>query len=499
MPYNTRRKSLSLPSLGIHVPVTHAARDAARAAAAAATAASRPATSNANSTNSANNANSTSPVASSTPSSSNNTASAAGQRQLTSVSDTSKTNMAPPSTSTIAASSLSPKRASSAVDSSPSQQPSSKRTKRSHSSSESISSVLATAASKSSAVAKPVAVATPPQSPKRQASVEMDDVEEVEIDMDKVKDDIVEAVIIQLKSTGNRPHLIKELSAILMHQLKSVQQSANPCAIISSRLASYMKRPCWSTLQKCPLTKELETIHPRRTYYFLTTCPHLPLPDALSVHFIVPRTSIVTPPLSSAASGSEATEEERRRELSPSPEVDLSAPEFDDLDDDLPMPGTPNASLSHRYPRYPRFSRYHHHHRSSSSYSSRNHRGASPPLEKDEKEFTQTAEGLQKQKHAAKGSLLSPATIAAQAAPPSNSMYLDDAGRDESLLFDSESRHIDQFALMTSPAMRPIFSLGPKRDTEAEGWAKLDSMVSGWDQCPESIELDELDCLLDEF
>lgn len=31
MPYNTRRKSLSLPSLGIHIPVTNAARAAAAA------------------------------------------------------------------------------------------------------------------------------------------------------------------------------------------------------------------------------------------------------------------------------------------------------------------------------------------------------------------------------------------------------------------------------------------------------------------------------------
>ena len=30
MPYNTRRKSLSLPSLGIHLPVTNAERAAAR-------------------------------------------------------------------------------------------------------------------------------------------------------------------------------------------------------------------------------------------------------------------------------------------------------------------------------------------------------------------------------------------------------------------------------------------------------------------------------------
>ncbi|CAK7270769.1 hypothetical protein SEPCBS57363_004272 [Sporothrix epigloea] len=399
--------------------------------------------------------------------------------------------MAPPST-------VSPKRTSAANDGHASQQHSTKRTKRSHSSTEPISSTLVAAVSKSAAAPKPTAVATPPQSPKRHVSVEMDDIDEAEIDMEKVNDDIVEAVIIQLKSTGNRPHLIKEFSAILMYKLKSVQQSANPCAIISSRLASYMKRACWSASQKCPLTKELETIHPRRTYYFLTTCPHLPLPDASSVHFIVPRTSIVTPPLSSAASGSEATEEERRRELSPSPEVDLSSPEFDDFDEDLSAPGTPVASLPHRYPRYSRFSR-HHHHRASSSYSSRNHRGGSPPLEKDEKEFTLTAEGLQKQKHAGKGFLLTPAIIAAQVAPPSKSMYLDDANSVESLLFDSDMRQNDQFALMTSPLMRPMFSLGPKRDAEAEGWAKLDSMVAGWDHCPESIELDELDCLLDEF
>lgn len=268
-----------------------------------------------------------------------------------------------------------------------------------------------------------------------------------------------------------------------------------------------MKRACWSATTKCPLTKELENIHPRRTYYFLTTCPHLPLPDASSVHFIVPRTSIVTPPLSSAASNSEVAEEERRRELSPSPEVDLSSPEFDDLDDDIPMPGTPISHFSTRYNRYSRFSRYqghgHGHHRSNSSYSSRNHRGASPPLEKDEKEFTQTAEGLQKQKHAGSRFLLSPAAIAAQAAPPShiNSMSVDDASRDETLMFGSETaaaRHVD-FALMTSPAMRPMFSLGPKRDHEAENWAKLDSMVNDWDRCPENIELDELDGLLDEF
>jgi hypothetical protein len=41
MPYNTRRKSLSLPRLGIHVPVSNAARAAAAAAAASAKNSSR--------------------------------------------------------------------------------------------------------------------------------------------------------------------------------------------------------------------------------------------------------------------------------------------------------------------------------------------------------------------------------------------------------------------------------------------------------------------------
>ena len=61
MPYNTRRKSLSLPSLGIHIPVTHAARVAA-----AAKASSR-ATSSPTSSASPSSAASTSPPRSSSP------------------------------------------------------------------------------------------------------------------------------------------------------------------------------------------------------------------------------------------------------------------------------------------------------------------------------------------------------------------------------------------------------------------------------------------------
>lgn len=69
---------------------------------------------------------------------------------------------------------------------------------------------------------------TPPPSPRSaRQSVEMDDVDTTThkaIDLDSVNDEIVEAVIVQLQRTANRPHLVKELEAVLMHQLKIVQQ-----------------------------------------------------------------------------------------------------------------------------------------------------------------------------------------------------------------------------------------------------------------------------------
>lgn len=48
------------------------------------------------------------------------------------------------------------------------------------------------------------------------------------VDLEGINDEIVEAVIVQLQNTGNRPHLVKELAAILMQQLKIVQQYVLP-------------------------------------------------------------------------------------------------------------------------------------------------------------------------------------------------------------------------------------------------------------------------------
>ncbi|KAH7019383.1 hypothetical protein EDB80DRAFT_198674 [Ilyonectria destructans] len=396
MPYNTRRKSLSLPSLGIHVPMTHAARAAAAAAAAASKGASR--------------------------------------------------------TSPSASAALSPPRSGSeSADAHPS-----KRQKRSHSNDSRIGQ-------------------TPPPSPPADSS--MTDVDHPsKIDIEGINDDIVEAVIVQLQSTANRPHLVKELATVLAQRLTSVQHSANPCAIISSRLASYLKRACWSALAPCPLAKELEAIHPRRTYYFLTTCPRQPLPDSSSL--LPTRQSVVTPSVSLTDDSGSDDADARRRELSPSPEVDLSPHQFEDVDDDFSMPATPIGSFhSHQRHMPPR----------------RVSRHNSPPLEKDEREFTQTADVLQKRK------LNEEAPISESIERGSSFEY----GHRDDIWF-GDHRMFGPTAFITSPSIKPSgFSTGissvmssARKEDEAESWLKLSKLLE-WDKGAESIEIDELDGLLD--
>ncbi|KAI1848949.1 hypothetical protein JX265_001281 [Neoarthrinium moseri] len=412
MPYDTRRKSLSLPSLGIHVP-------------------------------------------SSNP----------------------RTNKSPANHSSTTPSTMSPKsrRSLSSVSEDDNSRPS-KKAKKSHG-----QDASKPATSKASKPAKNET--TPPPSPGLHMSIELDDTESSgvadtkKVDLEGIHDEIVEAVIVRLQESRNRPHLVKDLATVLVDQVKIVQQSANPCAIISSRLSGYLRRSCWSALAPCPLAKELETVHPRRTYFYLTTCPHQPLPDPSSV-----QRSMATPELSSSTStteDAESADNDRRRELSLSPEVDLSSPEFDEMDEDVQMPGTPigSVSLSGR----PRV-----------SSMSRNQKDE-PPLEKDEREFTQTADGLQKRKLS--GSLLS--------VNPVENMDVYDGMQNDALFGEPRGLNLapgllPHMAYMTSPAMRPSFAMPPKKDGEAEGWSKLDAMLD-WDRSPETIELDELDCLLNDY
>ncbi|GKT44106.1 uncharacterized protein ColSpa_04287 [Colletotrichum spaethianum] len=376
MPYNTRRKSLSLPSLGIHVPGSHSSRS--------------PATATSNRAISEN----------------------LGNRITVTSTSTSHPN---------------------------------KRQKRSHGE----EGPQHRCASHKRPDEQVMFDHTPPPSPTPDSIGMQDATSDVvstkQINLDGIHDEIVEAVIVH---------------------------SANPCAIISSRLAAYLKRSCWSALAPCPLGKELETIHPRRTYFYLTTCSRQPFPDSPAyVH-----RAVISPSLSSIASGSEDGDDVdlRRRELSPSPEVDLSSPEFDDGDDDFAMPTTPVGSL-------PNNLRY-----------SRSHRSASPPLEKDEREFTQTADVLQKRKLARE---LSSAGNVEQ----STSAY--ESARDDGMFEEKHGATVGNGLVLThqfitSPTIKATAPSSARKETDGDSWFKLGNLLE-WDHSPENIELDELDCLLD--
>ncbi|KAL2266130.1 hypothetical protein VTJ83DRAFT_5482 [Remersonia thermophila] len=433
-PYNTRHKTLSLHSLGIHVP---AARPAHRAS-----------------------------ISSTTSSSSSS----------------SSSNSASPVSMALSAS---------------------HRRKRTYSESESDDApVERLPKRRDSAVKRENTNSPTPSSPTARPSIETDhddnnnnsnggdEASQKPIDMDAINDEIVEAVIVQLQKSGNRPHLVKELATILMQQLKIVQQSANPCAIISSRLAAYLKRPGWSASAPCPLAKELESVHPRRTYFFLTGCSRQPLPDPARASAANQGRAFASPsPSSDESNSADESDLERRRELSPSPEVDLSSPEFDDMDDDFGMPSTPIGSFSMRGFYMPP--------RPVHGGSGRHGRGGSPPLEKDEKEFTQTADGLQKRKLGG-GDLAPVISVSSFDVPVGGEL-----DRDESSLFGVMSSGMPPASsFVSSPAIRPSttasLGLGRKEGDADAGWSKLDGLLE-WDRSPETIALEELDCLLDDF
>lgn len=455
MPYNTRRKSLSLPSLGIHLPVSQASRQAAAAEKLAI----------------------------------KEEAKEAKEAQMNSTphkrQKSSHSNISSPAPYTP-----SPAARNGSISMPPPQIKTESRLKYEH---------------------------TPPPSPDADIEMREDGEEELgkaiqEINLDEVHDDIVEAVIVQLQKTGNRPHLVKELATVLgggagVAGVKIVETSANPSAIISSRLSTYLKRSCWNSSSPCPLAKELETVHPRRTYFYLTTYPHQPIPDPATVsslsvpNYPTPQRSIISPSLSSAESAESRTdslEDEtdavRRRQLSPSPEVDLSSPEFDDApvdDDGAVAPPTPSGSFSGRLVR------------GNSASSSQRGRGASPPLEKDEREFTLTARGLQRRRLNGR----TPSHEVASTTEPSKASKGQDLDGD---LF-GEHRHAGVHAaqgiqgLVSSPAMKPTMLPHMQTGGNALGkrhWQEMNEEVwiregEEWDnRSPEMVGLDELDGML---
>ncbi|KAL8680681.1 MAG: hypothetical protein Q9186_003166 [Xanthomendoza sp. 1 TL-2023] len=336
MPYNTRRKSLSLPSLGIQLPNSSRAH--------------RPSISKA-----------------STPAESSTQPPAKKVKRSHTSDDASPTTFSRPRSSTSSSSTKS----------------------------------VSFAAERPKSSGRTTYENTPPPSPGA--------IKNIKIDVDEVNDDIVIGVIEQLEKTGNRPHLIKELSTVLSTTNNAVLSSANPAALLSSRLAAYLRRDCWTALSPCPLAKELIPVHPRKVFYYLTTQRRQEIPTGSSDIFTSPLIAsisssnksgkrIISPSLSNASvdeDDSEAVELRKREAFSPSPEVDLSAPYLASathMEDDFHNPPTPAGSTLSGRSSLARDS-------SSGSASenislAHNHRAQSPPLEGDEKEFTQTASNM---------------------------------------------------------------------------------------------------------
>lgn len=347
---------------------------------------------------------------------------------------------------------------------------------------------------------------TPPPSPGGESG-------QTKVDTQGIDDVIVVGVIEQLEKTGNRPHLLKELATVLSPTIPIVERyvpssssssspspsstpssalrmlmrhsSANPAAIISSRLATYLKRN-WTALSPCPLDKKLVGTHPKRVYYFLSTCPHQPIPEDAGNAPAAAR--IISPSLSSATSEEEDMDARSRDVRSPSPELDLS--DFDDGSD--PFSNRTHDPATHNI--------------------AHNRRAQSPPLERDEREFTQTASFLQQQRKSQEAEReRSSSTEATQSTDvtmediPEVEETEESAARKNSetaaALF-GQMDHVSSFQpdfVSSSPMLKPTLNIEMPPPPMPKTVAKIETEDIEWSwsemKSPENIELDELDDL----
>ncbi|KAM0703198.1 hypothetical protein Q7P35_009136 [Cladosporium inversicolor] len=366
------------------------------------------------------------------------------------------------------------------------------------------------------------AALSPPPSPLREG--------QSKIDIEGISDEIVVGAIQQLEKTGNRPHLVKELSSVLATTIPAIERSANPSALISSRLTAYLNRS-WPAISPCPLAKDLSPVHPRRLFFYLTTMPAQPLIE--TVEPIPKHNRIISPSLSSASAADEEDERYNRARaaLSPSPEVDLSSPELDD-DNAQPSNGSFSGrnSLSREHP-------------PTSANLAHNRRAASPQLELEERDFKQTANLLHEQARLRRaseedvkmddsvaGAELESAGVAVSVENSANEEEQDTEAAAE--LFQ-HAEHLRPYARanldFSSPVLQPTRSLDlmeasisgsplkhQRRDECMEDPMALDLNdmsndqpipsleqpdAFAWDslQSPENIELSELDDMFDAF
>lgn len=381
---------------------------------------------------------------------------------------------------------------------------------------------------------------SPPPSPVREG--------DSKVDVEGISDEIVVGAIQQLEKTGNRPHLVKELAAVLATSIMAIEKyecaklarnaknctnvlirSANPSALISSRLTAYLNRS-WPAMSPCPLAKDLSPVHPRRLFFYLTTMPPQPLPEV--VEPIPKHNRIISPSLSSASAADEEDERYNRARaaMSPSPEVDLSSPELDDEPNtDNPQHSTGSFSNRNSISRE---------HPPTSANLAHNRRAASPQLELEERDFKQTANLLHEQARLRRASeedvKMADTTAGAElefgsvAQSVENSTNEEEQDTEAAAELFQHSEHLRPYIRaadmeFSSPIITPrkADDAAPsdgsplktqRRDECVEDMMTLDLDSSeataseqpdlfAWDslQSPENIELSELDDMFDDF
>lgn len=217
----------------------------------------------------------------------------------------------------------------------------------------------------------------------------------------------------------------------------------------------------------------------------------------------------------------ESAEDRRRATLSPSPEIDLSAHELDDAllagEDDYTTPPTPAGTFSGRSSLA----------RDGSNASeeislAHNHRAASPPLEGDEKEFTQTASNMRMRGMSLDDQSIRPSMeIANPDRETEHEIQVDEteeekARRNREVAADLFGGQHDatqdiSSAMLSSPMIRPIHEHVALPEVKMEETPSAEMKESnsilgdsgfgvGWDtREPENIGLDELDDLFGAF
>ena len=221
---------------------------------------------------------------------------------------------------------------------------------------------------------------------------------------------------------------------------------------------------------------------------------------------------MISPSISSASvdGDAEAAEERKREALSPSPEVDLSVHDVvtatQDSATQFTAPGTPAASS---------FSGRSSLARDGSSMSqsdsglNHNHRAASPPLEGDEKEFTQTASSMRMRGMSLDDPTVRPSTeelgdILAEESEEERTKRNREAA--EALFGAHHHQAMGSMAMMSSPMVKPtqpmVFEKEIKKEQDdvvmQESVSVLGENRMGltWDtREPEDIQIEDLDDL----